>query len=142
MADRAFIADCEIYGPRLDVDRLLETVVRRARCVVWRVGDLTEFGPQSTAGIRMPVYHGNFQSVLERTIATFVRREAALLRAARKLTGPVRGWDTQARLSTSVFVGAENPVAGVTFPVALLQVAARGGVDLAVGALLWNRNEK
>jgi len=126
MADGAFIANYEVYGPHLDVDRLLKTVVRRARCRVWRVGDLTEFGPENTSGIRMPVYHGNFQSVLERAITTFVRREAALVRAARNLTRPVRGWDTQARLSTCVFVGTKNPLAGVTFPVALLQVAARG----------------
>ena len=134
MAESDFIADYTISGPRLDVDLLLEKVVRRARCAVWRVGDVTEFGPEPTSGLRIPVYRGNFQIRLERAITGFVQRESALLRAARRLTGPIRGWDSQACLSTAVFVGPEAPCVNVSFAAPLLQVTARNGVTLEVWA--------
>jgi hypothetical protein len=134
MARSVFVADYEVSGPRLDVDRLLETVVRRARSAVWRVGDATEFGPELTSGLRLPVYRGNFQVQLERAITTFVQREAALLRAVRPLVGLVRGWDTQASLTTVVFVGSNSSSVGVALPVPLLEAAAHSGLDLAVVA--------
>ena len=134
MARRIFVADYEVCGPRLDVDRLLATVVRRARSEVWRVGDVTDFGPEPTSGLRLPVYRGNFQIELEGAIATFVQREAALLREVRPIVGPVRGWDTQASLTTVISVGSDSSSVGLAFPVALLQAAAHSGLELAVVA--------
>jgi hypothetical protein len=141
MSDPNYITDYEICGPRLDVDRLLPKVVRRRGCTVWRVGDVTKFGPEPASGLRLAVYEGDSITALERALMAFIVREGALLREARRLVGPVRGWDTQYSLSTAVFAVPREPPVGVTFSPELLRLAARARVTLGVVAWAWERKD-
>jgi hypothetical protein len=120
--------DFSVSGPRLDVDRLVRKARPGVRRSVWHRGDATEFGEEPTSGFRMPVFRGGSVASLQRAIAQFLRREAALLKEVRRLAGPGVSVD----LSTAVFVRIFHVPIGVSLSARLLRDLGEAGISWSV----------
>jgi hypothetical protein len=129
MAEQRLVTLYSVWGPTLNIDRLLARERPKGRYSTWRRGD-TEYGSAAiTSGLSMIVGGGASSEAHCRTAARFLDREAQFIRAVRSVTGP----RDRSELSTTFFV-EYPPAAGVqtqqiSLPATLLLLAAKRSVQ-------------
>jgi hypothetical protein len=110
-----------VNGKRLDVDRLLTKAPPVAKYESWRKGTANPVGGKAkTSGLRIFLYDGSSQRVLETRIRSFLETDARFLRAV------ARHPEVEASmLHLGLFV--HGPVS-VSISAALLHAMAKSGV--------------
>jgi hypothetical protein len=128
MTDDRFMSDYCIYADSLDVNALLERAIPVAGHVVWRVGEVTEFGVAQSSGVRIEVFVGGSPNAFHRAIREFLDREDPFLRTAQTfVTGNV-----VSTLSTSLFVLRNHLPVSIDLPVSLLKRLAERSIEWSV----------
>jgi hypothetical protein len=117
-----------LSGKRLDVDQLLSKAPPVARFRSWRKGTANAVGVKAkTSGLRIFLYDGSSQRVLENRIRGFLRENVRFLRAVASLPGDV----DDSMLHVGLFVHAAEPVS-VSMSASLLHEVAQSGVTWRV----------
>jgi hypothetical protein len=117
-----------LWGPTLDLDRLLARGRPKGRYDTWRRGEV-EYGSSAvTSGLSMTVGSSGSSLAHCRTILRFLEQESAFLDAVKRAIGP----RDRSELSTTL-TGGYPPPEGVqtqrlSLPASLLRAAARRGV--------------
>jgi hypothetical protein len=127
-SDDGFITDYSIFADSLDVDALLAKATPIGNHTVWRVGEITEFGPAQSSGIRISVFRGGSARALHSAVREFLDREDEFLKAAQTF---VRD-NVVSTLNTSMIVLQNHLPVTIDLPCRLLARLADRAIEWSV----------
>jgi hypothetical protein len=132
MHEHQLVTSYTVWGPTLNLDRLLTRAPPKGRHSTWRRGEVESSVPAITSGLSMIVGSASSLDAHCRTILRFLDREAPFLAAVRRLTGP----RDRSELTTTLHVEYPPPegvqTQKLSLPAPLLGLAARRGVRWSI----------